>query len=174
MFDISSPAGLHFLTVEGVKVDGLVLGVLVFGIDERSVGGTTKDGVAIPEAPVDSETGVTIGVRCVIEESGGREGFRLCEFTLLSSAPSDGCALCLKLSKQPQPGTGPNRLIGEEVPDTDASLRDGSRSSIVGEGGEGRGDPEGGGLPVGGGERALPRPHAQVMVEHSPLLAAVL
>ena len=99
MFDISSPAGLHFLTVEGVKVDGLVLGVLVFGIDERSVGGTTEDGVAIPQAPVDSETGVAVGVSCIIEESGGREGFRLCEFKLLSSAPSNRCALCLKLSK---------------------------------------------------------------------------
>ena len=108
--------------------------------------------MAIPEAPVDSETGVAVGVRCIIEESGGREGFRLCEFTLLSSAPSNRCALCLKLSKQPQPGTGPDRLIGEEVPDTDACLRGGPRSSIVGEGGEGRGDPEGGRLPVGGGE----------------------
>ena len=108
--------------MEGVKVDGLVLRVLVFGIDEWSVGGTTKDGVAIPEAPVDSETGVAVGVCCIIEESRGREGFRLCEFTLLSSAPSNRCALCLKLSKQPQPGTGPDRLIGEEVPDTDACL----------------------------------------------------
>ena len=40
-------------TVEGVEVDGLVLGLLVQGVDERGVGGAADDGVAVAEAPVD-------------------------------------------------------------------------------------------------------------------------
>ena len=69
-FDISSPAGLHFLTMEGVKVDGLVLGSLAFGVDERGVGGATDDGVAISKAPVDGKACVAVRMSNIVEESG--------------------------------------------------------------------------------------------------------
>ena len=57
-------------TVEGVKVDWFVLGSLVGGIDQRSVSGTADYSVAVPEAPVDGQANVAIGVGCVVEESG--------------------------------------------------------------------------------------------------------
>ena len=72
----SSPNRLHSIasllhpTVEGVKVDWLVLGSLVGGIDQWGVSGTADDGVAVPEAPVDGQAGVAIGVGRVVEESG--------------------------------------------------------------------------------------------------------
>ena len=56
--------------MEGVKVDWLVLGSLVRGVNQRRVSGTSNDGVAVPEAPVDGQTSVAIGVGRVIEESG--------------------------------------------------------------------------------------------------------
>ena len=56
--------------MEGVKVDRFVLGSLVGGIDQRSVSGTADDGVAVPEAPVDGQANVAIGMSCVVEESG--------------------------------------------------------------------------------------------------------
>ena len=69
-FAISSSAGLYFLTVEGIKVDGLVLGSLAFGVDEGCVGGATDDGVAISKAPVDGKACVAVRMRSVVEESG--------------------------------------------------------------------------------------------------------
>ena len=66
---ISSSAGLYFLTMEGVKVDGLVLGSLAFGVDEGCVGGATDDGVAISKAPVDGKACVAVRMSNVVEES---------------------------------------------------------------------------------------------------------
>ena len=55
--------------MEGVEVDGLVLGLLVQGVDERGVGGAADDRVAVAEAPVDGQAGVAVGVGCVVEKS---------------------------------------------------------------------------------------------------------
>ena len=65
-------------------------------------------------------------------------------------------------------------LVGKEVPDADAAPRVGAGGRVVGERGEGRGQPEGRGLLVGGLERALLGPQAQVVVEDGPLFPAVL
>ena len=52
--------------MEGVEVDGLVLGSPVQGVNERGVGGTSDDGVAVAEAPVDGQASVAIGVGSVV------------------------------------------------------------------------------------------------------------